>query len=147
MSRLDDALRVRGRILSSLSGRWKYERTNIGPMLRASAGPFSFLHRTPLQHETLKNMRLANLAVGLVHEMPLDYGLDAWLSYNKVLNIEWDHSGAFRMTSFRQCGSWEPDLLRSLHECRSDIPADEGHHPLVQINAEFGQSALVQVLH
>jgi hypothetical protein len=135
-SRLDDALYLRGLIMPLIAGRLERTESNIGPMLAARIGPFTFIYTTPFQKEALNRMwQLCAQAGAPGRSWPKPYALDAWYLGKKVLAMDWEDGLPPRLLSFRR-GEWREALVElveasqrhgvpSLRICeRSDRPLE-----------------------
>jgi hypothetical protein len=109
MSRLEQVLQIRKYALDilNLRGNWttKWCSTRL---LAVEFNDFEMLHRTPFQpiFKLTDGQKYAFALTGRTRKPNFPYGLDIWYGPKKVLNLEWDDSGAVNILSFRR-GHWE----------------------------------------
>jgi hypothetical protein len=91
-----------GLALLAEAGEWKASgQINL---LMAGVQGVMVAHRTPFQKIKIEPRMLA--ALKAAGREPLPYVLDVWADQRKVMNVEWNDTGDFRVASYRP-GSWE----------------------------------------
>jgi hypothetical protein len=95
MSKLEEALKIRDRIIARLGTEGRFTSTNIGAVMSWGNDEIDVIYRTPFNKlpEAKEQVKYAKALIkqqgGRVSES-LEYGLDVWVKgKGKVLNIEW----------------------------------------------------------
>jgi hypothetical protein len=116
--RQERMLAIRGRAVAFVRSNGEWRSCGETKLLVAERGPISVGYRTPFQKLPAVNVRTGYIRALLGGKANLPYGLDIWHEHKKVLNIEWDDQGGFKVLSYKP-GEWEW-LLSS---CRKSAPA------------------------
>ena len=118
-TRLHRALALRDTLLPWLRENGRHTEVSGHPTLKAEAGQFLIMHRTPFSRlhdlppaEQKDELKRYLTALYRQRDPRLRYGLDVWLHRRKVMNLAWD-GDIVDLLSFA-AGDWDTVLSRHL---------------------------------
>ncbi len=103
---LQKLLNIRAKALQLVKQRGAWVQVGSTNLLIAKPGQLTVAYRTPFQRLPAEDETTWYECAFISGKANLPYGLEAWHSDKKVLNIEWDDEGGVEVLSYRP-GEWE----------------------------------------